>query len=572
MRTSLRTKILFGFLMAFLAATLLYPIWQVVKGGLIVDGRLDFYFLGYVLKNPDYRAGLVNSLAIACVSTTLVVAISIPLAVIANRYEFRGKTLLSGLLLVPMILPPFVGAVGLRQILGNYGGSLNLFLQSIGLLNSDQFIDWMGEGRFWGIVLLEALHLYPIMYLNVTAALANVDPSMEEASANLGCVGWRRFRRITLPLIMPGLFAGGTIVFIWSFTELGAPLMFDYRRVTAVQIFEGVKEIAGGQNPMPYALVIAMLLASIVLYAIGKLLLGRSGHGMMARATVGRQAVQLRGPAGLLAALPFLVVIAAAGLPHVGVILTSISGQWIGSILPQEFSLVHVHGALGHSLTVPSISNSLIYSVGAVAIDLVIGLAIAWIVVRTRIWGRSLLDALAMLPLAVPGLVMAFGYLAVVTELVPAESPLADWLRPDRNPTLILVIAYGVRRLPYVVRAAAAGLQQTSITLEEAARNLGATPIRTLRRVTAPLIAANLIAGGILAFSFAMLEVSDSLILAQTEQFYPITKAIFVLYQRLGDGPYIASALGVWAMAMLATAIMAASSMLGRRMGALFRV
>jgi iron(III) transport system permease protein len=163
--------------------------------------------------------------------------------------------------------------------------------------------------------------------------------------------------------------------------------------------------------------------------------------------------------------------------------------------------------------------------------------------------------------------VLAFGYLAMTRE-----GQAFDWLMPNENPTMLLVIAYAVRRLPYVVRSAAAGFQQTSTTLEEAAQNLGATPLRALRRITIPLIAANLIAGSLLAFAFAMLEVSDSLILAQKQEFYPITKAIYALYSSLGDGPYLASALGVWAMIFLAITIVGAGLMLGKKLGALFRV
>ena len=129
-----------------------------------------------------------------------------------------------------------------------------------------------------------------------------------------------------------------------------------------------------------------------------------------------------------------------------------------------------------------------------------------------------------------------------------------------------------MRRLPYVVRSAAAGFQQTSVTLEEAAQNLGCPPLKALTKVTLPLIAANLIAGGLLAFSFAMLEVSDSLILAEQQQYFPITKAIYALVTSLGNGPHLASALGVWAMAFLAITIVGAGVILGKKLGALFRV
>ena len=122
------------------------------------------------------------------------------------------------------------------------------------------------------------------------------------------------------------------------------------------------------------------------------------------------------------------------------------------------------------------------------------------------------------------------------------------------------------------MRSAAAGFEQTSETLEEAAQNLGCPPLKSVAKITLPLIMANLIAGGLLAFAFAMLEVSDSLILAQKQAYYPITKAILELFQFLGDGTYIASALGVWAMAFLGIVIVGLSVLLGKKLGAIFRV
>jgi len=142
----------------------------------------------------------------------------------------------------------------------------------------------------------------------------------------------------------------------------------------------------------------------------------------------------------------------------------------------------------------------------------------------------------------------------------------------QKYPVALLVIAYAARRLPYVVRSAVAGLQQTPKDLEYAAFNLGASRFTVLRRITVPLIFANLIAGGLLAFAFAMLEVSDSLILAQRTDYYPITKAILDISQRLGDGMYVAAALGVWAMALLSLTILAANAFLGKKMGAIFRL
>ncbi len=558
-------RLVFAFTAAFFAAFFLWPIFQILKGGFIdADGHLTFAYLVALLSDPIYLGGLRNAFLLACAATTLALLIALPLAFITDRFVFPFKSLLGSLVLIPMILPPFVGAIGIKQIFGQ-SGALNALLHHLGLLAPAATIDWFAANQFWGVAVVEALSLYPIIYLNAVAALANIDPAMEEAAQNLGCTGLRRFRKITLPLIRPGLFAGGTIVFIWSFTELGTPLVFDYAQVTSVQIFHGLKDLGG--NPFPYALVAVMLAASVALYALGKGLFGRAGHAMMAKATSSAGPRPLpRARAWACTAL-FAGVTFIAVLPHLGVVLVAFSREWYGTVLPQHYTLDNFALALGHDLTVPAIANSLKFASLATVIDVVLGLAIAYVVVRSKLAGRQVLDFLAMLPLAVPGLVLAFGYLAM-----SQEGRFFSFLNPVRDPTILLIIAYSVRRLPYVVRSAAAGFEQTSETLEEAAQNLGCPPLKSLVKITLPLIAANLLAGALLAFAFAMLEVSDSLILAQKQLYYPITKAIMELFQLLGDGKFLASALGVWAMVFLGVTIVGMSLLLGKKLGAIFRV
>ncbi|MBA4138070.1 MAG: ABC transporter permease [Opitutus sp.] len=549
----------------FFAAFFAWPIFQILKGGFVdADGKITFAYLTALLSDPIYLGGLANSFLLAITTTSIALLIALPLAVIADRFRYPGKNLLGSLILVPMILPPFVGAIGIKQILGQYG-ALNSFIIQLGLRPAGWTFDWLGANQFLGIAVVTALSLYPIIYLNAVAALANIDPAMEEAAENLGCVGFKRFFKITLPLIKPGLFAGGTIVFIWSFTDLGVPLIFDYARVTSVQIFYGLKDIGG--NPFPYALVAVMLASSVLFYGIGKGLFGRQSYAMMAKATHSGGPKEL--PAGrawictaLFGGVTFLAI-----LPHLGVVAVAFSNDWYASILPSNITLDNFKLALGHELTVPAIANSLKYASISTVIDLILGIALAYVIVRSKIRGRQILDFLAMMPLAVPGLVLAFGYLAM-----SQEGKFFSFLNPVADPTLLLIIAYSVRRLPYVVRSAAAGFQQTSETLEEAAQNLGCPPLKATFKITLPLILANLIAGGLLAFSFAMLEVSDSLILAQKQVYYPITKAIYELFQLLGDGKFIASALGVWAMAFLGITIAGMTILLGKKLGAIFRV
>lgn len=550
---------------AFFACFFVYPIWHTVREAFVdPSGGVTLGYLAELFRNPIYLEGLANAFWMGLFSTLLAILVALPLALVNHARRFPGRELFNALVLVPLILPPFVGALGIRQFLGQ-AGVLNSLLVEFGLIDATAPVDWLGEGRLVGIILMNALHLYPIAYLNLSAALANLDPAHEEAAENLGCHGLRRFVRVTLPLIMPGLFAGGTIIFIWAFTELGVPLVFDFERVTSVQIFEGIKDLSG--NPFPYALVVVMLVASTLLYLTGKWLFGRDSFAGTGRASTGRH-LRSASPAGAAFAVAlFAGVTALAVLPHLGVVLLSLSRDWYGTILPDSLTGQHFADALGHPLTLSSIGNSLKYAALATALDLVLGIGVAYVVVRTRLPGRELLDAMAMLPLAVPGLVLAFGYLAMTRE-----GRIFEALVWNEDPIWILVIAYAVRRLPYVVRSAAAGFQQTGVSLEEAAQNLGCPPLKALRRITLPLISANLVAGGLLAFSFAMLEVSDSLILAEQQQHFPITKAIYALVTSLGTGPNLASALGVWAMAFLAATMAGAGLILGKRLGALFRV
>jgi len=544
------------FLWLFFIAFMLYPLSYVFSGAFFTDEGFSLIFFKLMLSSSNYVAILANSVNLGLAVTLFTTLLSLPLAFLLVRYDFPGKGLLNGLILIPMVLPPFVGAIGMRQLLARFG-SINLLLLEMGVI--DQPIDWLGGG-FWAVVLLEVLHLYPIMYLNLAAALANVDPNLEEAAKNMGASGFKLFRTVTFPLMLPGYFAGAIIVFIWAFTDLGTPLIFEYRDVIAVQIFNMVTDLH--QNPMGYAFVVAVIVLTLFFFYLSKRLLGSTRYEMLGRGHVG-SAVTRASPSLTVLIYTVVLGISALGIiPHLGVFLTSITGRWFLSVLPSEYTFRFYTEVFSHELALLSIKNSLFLSTLSTLIDIVLGVTIAYLLARKRVPGRSVLDMLAMLPLALPGLVIAFGYVAAFSA-TPLDARI--------NPVPLLVIAYAVRRLPYMVRAAYAGFQQSSVVLEEAAMNLGASPLKTLYQITFPLVFANLVAGAVLSFSFAMLEVSDSLILALKEQHYPITKAIYALLGRIADGPYIASAMGMLGLLLLAGSLFLAGRFFSRRMGELFR-
>lgn len=567
--------LILGLISLFFVIFLIYPLLYVFKEAFWINSRFDLTFFKLMVTDPNKRELVVNSFKIGVMVTLLTSIFSLPLAYFLTRFRFPGRNLIRSVILIPMIMPPFVGALGMQKFFGQYG-SINMFLVKLGLMDMSNMIDWF-EGGFWGVVLLSTLHLYPIMYLNIVAALSNVDPSLEEAAENLGASGFNIFRRITLPLMMPGYFAGAILVFIWAFTDLGTPLIFNYNEVIAVEIFRLVTE--ANLNPMGYALVVLVIVLTAIAFYISKRWTGTRHYEMLGRGHVTTRETDannwMRGIIYLfVGGLTFIAL-----MPHISVILVSLTpgpSEWYQTVLPKSYTFEHFIDTFTHSDTFPSILNSLKYSIFSTLIALLVGVAIAYLLTRKRIPFQNLLDAVAMLPLALPGVAIAFGYMGSFSDTSLLLKYLPDGIiaviDPRKNPTFLLIIGYAVRRLPYMLRSIYAGFQQTSVSYEEASQNMGATPVRTLYKITLPLVFANILAGAILVFSFSMLEVSESLILAQQSHYYPITKAIYSLSQRLGEGPYIASALGVVGMLILIACLLGAGRVLGGKLGEIFRI
>lgn len=547
------------FLGAVLVALLFWPLAEGVRGAFIdARGEPTMAYVAGVFGNPVYVEGLENALGLAVFATALATAFGVGAALVVQRYEFPFRGALAGLVPLPLMVPPFVGAIGLKQVLGPEG-ALNALLDDLHLSDPAHPFDWLRRGRLPAIVALTALHLYPIVYLNVSAGLGRLNVEMEEAAENLGCRGFRALRKITLPLVFPSIFGAASIVFIGGLTEFGVPLVFNYGRLTSVQIFYGLKDME--RNPAVYVLVLVLLVESVLLYAIARAVIGpRKPASAVRDPGRRRRARRLRPASSAAAVVALAMLVGIAALPNVAIVLAAFGHDWYGTLLPSGFTLAHFQAALGHELVVSSIGNSLRYVLLSTAFDLVLGTSIAWASARSRSYSAPFLDAAAMIPLVVPGLVMAFGYLAISR----VGRPLA-FLHPAHDPTVLLVVAYGMRRLPFIVRSASAGFDQIGRSLEEAATSLGAGPLRVVRRVTLPLLLPHLLAGSIIVFALSMLEVSDSLILAQRQATYPITKAIYELFQLLGDGRQMAAALGVWTMVLLATAIAVVRSILGPR-------
>jgi iron(III) transport system permease protein len=230
--------------------------------------------------------------------------------------------------------------------------------------------------------------------------------------------------------------------------------------------------------------------------------------------------------------------------PHIGIVLLSLSKVWSFSVVPDAYTLDHYKTVLVDSPRM--IVNTLLYCGLAALLDVVLGTAIAYLILRTKVPGRQLFDFMASAALAIPGIVLAIGYLRTFKGVT---FPGTD--DPVTSVWIMIAIAYAVRRLPYALRSCMAALQQVSISLEEAAENLGATKARTIQRIVVPLMAGGILAGFVTSFITAAVELSATIMLTTTQSDAPMSYGIYLYMQSIaGRGP--GAALGVLAVVIVA--------------------
>ncbi len=546
---------LFAGILALLGVFVAYPLASVLGAAVSSPEGPTLGNFAAFFARALFLEALGNTLAAGVAAVAFGSVVALPLALLVARYEFPGRALVETLAVLPLVIPPFVGAVAFQQILGRSGGVNLLLLDTLGV--SVPFMEGLG-----GVVLVQTLHYFPFILVNTASALRGIDPASEEAAQTLGCHGWRLFRRVTLPLALPGFVAGALLAFIRVIDDLGTPLMLNYTKLLAPQAYLRVTTV--GMNDVDgYVICAILILLSLLALWGAKAFLGRASFATLARGPE-RSPRPLHGRRALGAWLVAGLLLGLALLPHAGIVVLSFSKVWSFSYLPTRWTLDNYGEILVR--TPHFIWNTLRYALLAAGVDVVLGAAIAWLLLRGRVPGGGLLDTLATVPLGVPGVVLAVGYLRVFHgwDVPGLGQPLtATWL--------ILVVAYAVRRLPYTVRAAYAALQQLHVSMEESAQSLGAPPGRTFRRITLPLMTRGLVAGGLLAFVTSAVELSSTILLVPRIELGPLSYGIYVYMQSaVGRGP--GAALGVVAIALVALGTLAVNRLTSRGAGNAFRL
>ncbi|MCP4670409.1 MAG: iron ABC transporter permease [Desulfobacula sp.] len=521
----------------FLLLFLVIPVAKVIfvafqdpsTGSFTLVNFLDFF------RSSLFQESFINSFYVASMSVLIATIIALPLAYFTTRFNFAGAAIIQTLGIIPLIMPPFVGAVAMLLLFGD-NGSINLLLDE----HFSFTIPFMKGLN--GVIFVQSIHYFPFILINLSAALNNIDRSMEESAQSLGASGFRLFRRVVFPLAMPGYVAGAALVFLKVFDDLGTPLLLNVNKMLAPQAYLRISSI-GISDPMGYVISVVLVVFSLLALWTSLLALKgkdysteqKGGGGLLKRNL--RQGEKIGAYAVVFTILIFVLS------PHLGLALLSFGTIWSFSPLPDAYTLAH-YGVIFSSAS-QYITNTLLYAGLAALFDVILGSAIAYVVYRTGLPGRKWLDYGATAALAVPGVVLGIGYLRTFYDFnVPIiDKPLATWW-------VIIVIALTIRRLPYALRACVAALQQVSVMLEEAAQSAGATRGRSVWRVVLPLMSGGIIAGFVTSFATASVELSATIMLVSQESDAPLAFGIYEFMQSAaGRGP--GAALGVVAVVIV---------------------
>ena len=541
-------------LWAFFSIFLIYPLIRLFYDAFTTDeGSFTLLNFQQFFTDAYYLKALVNSLLLggATVVTTSIIGITI--AYLLLRYEFPGRNLFSYLSIIPMIMPPLVGVMGFVFIMGRAGTVNVILMDYLGFTKPVNFMYGIH-----GVLLVETLHLFPLMTLSIVDALGKIDLSLDEAAESVGSRGLRKFWDITFPLTTPGYVSGALLVFIWTFADFATPLVVGVDDLLASQAYLNIVQFVDRRLfKMGIVISAIMVLLAIFFLIIAKKYVAIKDYSSLSYSRIERKSIS---PWGRVLVLIFLVmVLTFAFIPYLGIALDSFGKGWALTPIPVKYTLQYFERV---AIETPKfIYNSLLYSGVSVLICILVGVPVAWVMGRTQLPGKEILDSLTTLILALPGTGIGIAYLRAFREPLPIMNTalIGMWI--------VIPIILGVRRLPYTVRGTFASLLLVHKSIEEAAESVGATKGKTFKDRVAPLIWKGILVGALYSFILALQEASATLLLVVPGH-EMMTVGIFNFY--IGGSVNEAAALGLILIVLGALCLLAISKIAGTRMGGVF--
>ncbi len=473
---------------------LIYPMLGILQQAVISkDGSFTLKEFVRFFSQTYYSRTIINSFEVSIAITAASLVIGIPFSYFYSFYRLRGSKFLFIASILCAMSAPFIGAYAWILLLGRSGIITKFFRDVFGIKIGNIY-------GFKGILLVQALKLFPLVFVYMNGAFKNIDKTLMEASANMGCTGIKRFFQVVMNLSMPTILAAALLVFMRAFADFGTPLLIgEGYRTFPVEIYNQYLGENGTDHNFAAAIsIIAILVTAAVFF------LQQWGTGKYKFSISALHPIEKKKASGIRGALMYVYCYALIGialLPQLYIIYLSFR-NCDQAVFKPGYSFANYELAV-KKLLWRSIKNTTILGVGALVIIIVLAVLIAYLVVRRSNFFNHTIDTMSMLPYIMPGSVIG---IALVIAFGSKSLALTGTI-------WILLISFVIRRMPYTIRSATATLQQIPMSIEEAAISLGASKLKTFSLITVPMMSSGIVSGAILSWVSIVTELSSSIIL-----------------------------------------------------------
>ncbi len=497
-------------LIAFLTLFILYPLAILLVDSLYGSNGLSLETFRRVLEMKNFRIAIGNTLKIGFLVGILSTAVGLLFAYVEVYVRMRKFTggLFKVISMLPVVSPPFVLSLSMIMLFGK-AGLITRF--TLGIYDNNVY-------GYWGIVIVQTLTFFPVCYMMLKGLLKNIDPSLEEASRDMGASRFGVFRTVTLPLLLPGLGNAFLVTFIESIADFANPMIIGgsydtlatsiYLQITGAMDKEGAAAMA-----------VVLLCITLAMFAVQKYYLEKktaatlSGKASRVRMLITDKSVTI--PLTVLCSLVavfvimmYLCVPIGALFPTWGYKFTPLTFKWFEQVFTRYRGL-------------QAFRDSFVLSLIAAPITALLSMIISYLVVKKKFRGKGFIEAVSILAMAVPGTVLGVGYIRGFAQGIFHSG----FLSGIYGTGLILIIVFVVRSLPTGTRSGISALRQIDKSIEESAYDMGANSLKVFTSVTLPLIKDSFLSGLVTAFVRSITAIS-AIILLVTPSYLLITVQI----------------------------------------------
>jgi len=491
---------------------LIYPLFGLMKQSVVMeDGSFSLRQFVKFFSQPYYTNTIINSFKVTLSTTILSLVLGIPMAYFYSFYRIKGARGIFVLSVLSCMSAPFIGAYAWIMLLGRNGSITNFLGDVLGIEIGSIY-------GFSGILLVQSLKFFPLVFIYMNGAFKNIDNTLIEASANMGCVGVNRLFKIILALSMPTILAAGLLVFMRAFADFGTPMLLGEGYLTfPILIYKQYVGEIGTDYSFAAAISVIAIVITAVVFFIQKYATSRFQFSINALHPIEKK--EAKGILGIFMHLYSYVLVGIAFLPQIYIIYLSFR-NCTGARFREGYSfnnyITAANRALGRATW-----NTFFISVVSLTVIVVLSVLIAYLVVRRSSYLNHTIDTVSMIPYILPGAVVGIALLTTFTS---------GWLHLNGT-YMIIILAVVIRRLPYCTRSSTASLMQIPLSIEEAAISLGASKLKTLVKVTMPMMSNGILSGAILSWVAIITEVSSSILL-YNNQTITLTMSTYVSITR----------------------------------------